>query len=76
MAISDTSPEIEEMQLEIRRSMSGEQRLRVCLEMSVFARELRKTGIRRDHPDWSDKEVIMELFRLAFSPQPLPAWVR
>ena len=76
MAITDTSPEIEAMQLEIRRSMSGEQRLRLCLEMSVFARELRKAGIRRDHPDWSDREVIMELFRLAFFPDPLPAWVR
>ena len=76
MAISDTTPEIEEMQLAIRRSMSGAQRLRVCLEMSVFARELRKTGIRRDHPDWSDREVMLELFRLAFFPEPLPAWVR
>jgi len=76
MAISDTSPEIEAMQLEIRRRMSAEQRFRVALEISDLSRELRKAGIRREHPDWSERQVIIELFRLAFLPEPLPAWVR
>jgi hypothetical protein len=76
MAISDTSPEIEAMQLAIRRSMTPEQRLRVALDISYFCRELRKAGIRRDHPEWSERQVMIELFRLAFLPQPLPAWVR
>jgi len=72
----DTAPEIEAMQIQIRRSMTPEQRLLVALDMSVFSRELRKTGIRRDHPDWSERQVMIELFRLAFLPEPLPAWVR
>ena len=76
MAVRDTSPEIEAMQLEIRRKMTGSQRLRVALEMSLFARELRKAGIRRDHPDWTERQVTIELFRLAFFPKPLPSWVR
>ncbi|HET9285146.1 MAG TPA: hypothetical protein VFR24_24615 [Candidatus Angelobacter sp.] len=76
MAISDTSPEVEAMQLEIRRKMTGAQRLRLALEMSQFARELRKAGIRQDHPDWTERQVMIELFRLAFFPEPLPAWVR
>jgi acyl-ACP thioesterase len=76
MAISDTSPEVEAMQLEIRRKMTGAQRLRLALEMSQFARELKKAGIRQDHPDWTERQVMVELFRLAFFPEPLPAWVR
>lgn len=72
----DTTPEIEAMQIEIRRRMSPEQRLLVALEISDLCRELRKAGIRRDHPDWSERQVVIELFRLAFLPQPLPVWVR
>lgn len=72
----DTTPEIEAMQIEIRRSMTAEQRLQAALDISYFCRELRKAGIRRDHPDWTEKQVMIELFRLVFLPEPLPAWVR
>ena len=76
MAISDTSPEIEAMQLKIRRAMSPEQRFFVALDMSEFSQKLRIAGIRRDHPDWTERQVIMEVLRLAFLPEPLPSWVR
>ena len=72
----DTSPKIEEMQLQIRRSMTPEQRLLVALDLSLLCREFRKAGIRREHPEWSERQVMIELFRLAFLPKPLPAWVR
>jgi hypothetical protein len=72
----DTKPEIAAMQLQIRRAMTPEQRFQTALEISDLCRELRKAGIRRDHPDWSEKQVMIELFRLAFFPEPLPAWVR
>jgi Rv0078B-related antitoxin len=62
--------------LQIRRSMTPEQRLLAALDISDFCRELRRAGIRRAHPDWSDRQVMIELFRLAFLPEPLPAWVR
>ncbi|MBZ5524940.1 MAG: hypothetical protein LAP21_22135 [Acidobacteriia bacterium] len=64
------------MQLKIWRSMTGEQRVQIALDMSEFARALAKTRIRREHPEWTEKQVMFELFRLAFLPQPLPAWVR
>jgi len=76
MAVSDTSPQIEAMQLAIRRSMTPEQRLLVALDISYCCRELRKAGIRRNHPDWSERQVMIELFRLAFLPKPLPKWLR
>ena len=76
MAISDTSPEMEAMQIKIRQSMTPEQRLEVALDLSDLLREFRKAGIRRDHPDWTERQVMIELFRLAFLPAALPAWVR
>lgn len=76
MAISDTSPEIEAMQIRIRRSMTPAQRLQIAFEISDMSRAFRKAGIHRDHPEWSEREVMIELFRLAFLPDPLPSWVR
>lgn len=56
--------------------MSGEQRLLLAFEMSEFARDLAKAGIRRDHPEWDEPRVARELLRLAFLPHPLPERLR
>jgi len=53
--------------------MTGEQRILLALEMTLFARELSKTRIRQEHPDWPESKVDRELLRLAFLPAPLPA---
>lgn len=76
MAITDTTPEASARQLEILRAMSGEQRMTLAYEMSMFMREIAKEGIRRDHPDWTEAQVARELLRRAFFPAPLPAWLR
>lgn len=70
---NDTCPAAQAVQLEIVRRMSGEERILLAFEMSLFARELAKAGIRRDHPDWSESQVARELLRLAFFPAPLPS---
>ena len=75
MAITDTSPEAQAIQLKIQSAMSGEQRILLAFEMSEFARELARAGIRHDHPEWSEAQVARELLRLAFFPKPLPAWL-
>jgi hypothetical protein len=72
----DTTPEIEAMQIKIARSMSVEQRLELAFEMSMTCRELMRAGVRHQHPDWSEAQVAREVHRRAFSPQPLPDWVR
>ena len=72
----DTTPEIEAMQICVLRSMTMEQHLEAALEISLLSRELTKAGVRRDHPDWSGKEIEREVQRLAFFPQLLPDWVR
>lgn len=76
MPFSDTTPAAEAVQLEIIRSMSGEQRLLLAFEMSLFARELNRSRIRKEHPDWTDAQVARELLRLAFFPAPLPTGLR
>jgi hypothetical protein len=73
VAHTDTSPKARALQLQIQQSMTGEQRLELAFEMSVFARELCRARIQQEHPDWSESSVARELLRLAFLPNPLPA---
>jgi hypothetical protein len=73
---TDTSPSAQAVQFQIQRAMTGEQRLLMAFEMSLFARELAKERIRREHPDWPETRVARELIRLAFLPAPLPARLR
>ena len=56
--------------------MSGEQRITLAYEMSMFVRELMREGIRSEHPDWTEAQIARELLRRAFFPEPLPAWLR
>jgi len=72
VTLSDTTPEAQSIQLRILRSMSGEQRMLLAWDMSLFARDLARAGIRDAHPEWTDAEVARELLRLAFLPEPLP----
>jgi hypothetical protein len=70
--IRGTSPEAEEVQLNVFRRMPAEQRLKLALEMSDFAREISLSRIRAEHPSSSDWEVKREFLRLSFLPDPLP----
>lgn len=76
MPISDTSPSARALQLQIQRAMTGEQRLLIAFEMSLFAQELAKERIRREHPEWPEAQVARELVRLALLPAPVPARLR
>jgi len=70
--IRDTSPEAEALQFEIWGKMSGEQRMMLAYEMSMFLREVAAVRIRQDHPEWTEKQVGLELLRRAFLPASLP----
>jgi hypothetical protein len=61
VAFTDTHPAAQVIQAEIQRVMSGEQRLMLAFEMSLFARELNRERIRCEHPEWSEKQVAREL---------------
>jgi hypothetical protein len=72
MPVTDTSPAAQAVQLQVWQAMSGEQRLLLAFEMSLFARELARQRIRQEHPEWPESKVSRELLRLAFLPAPLP----
>jgi hypothetical protein len=74
--ITDTSASAQAVQVQIQRSMPGEKRLLMAFEMSLFARELARERIQREHRDWPETKVVRELIRLAFLPAPLPARLR
>jgi hypothetical protein len=74
--VSDTSPEAAAIQASILRSMTGEQRLMLAVDMSLAARELALTRLRLQHPDWSEWELKRELLRYAFGSDPLPPPLR
>ena len=73
--LRDTSPEAEAVQLRVLRSLSDERRLIMALDLSEFLRAMAKARIRQEHPDWTERQVIREIFVLAFFPEPLPEWV-
>lgn len=56
--------------------MSGEQRINLAFEMSMFARELNRARIRHEHPEWSEAQIARELLRLVFLPDPLPVGLK
>lgn len=56
--------------------MSGEQRLLLAFEMSLFARALSRERLRQEHPEWTQAGIERELLRLAFLPAPLPPGLR
>ncbi len=76
MPITDTSAEAQGVQLKIQRAMSGEQRLLMAFEMSLFAWKLAQAGIRQENPEWSETQITRELLRQAFLPAPLPVPLR
>ena len=60
---------------ELARDLSGEQRMLIAIQMSELVRALAKEGIRHAHPTWSERRVFREFMKIAFSPEPLPAWL-
>ena len=72
----DTTLEASEIQLRAQQGMTGEERILLALDMSLFSRELARERVRSDHPEWNEAEVNRELLRLAFLPDPLPSRLR
>ena len=74
--MSDTSPAAQAIQDEIHRRMSGEERLKLAMDMSDMARAFALARLRAEHPEWTEWELKRELLRYAFGSQPLPPPLR
>jgi hypothetical protein len=75
-----TTPTAAALQTSIHRRLARADRLGLALEMSLIAREFSRTRLRREHPDWSEAQLMRELLRYAFpstpTPTPLPPPLR
>lgn len=50
--------------IKILRAMSGEQRLAVAENLYWAARDLKKSGVRSQHPEWTEEQVVAEVNRI------------
>lgn len=61
---ADTSPDAYAVQIEAYRRMGGLQRAQIAFRLSDFMRRTAMAGIRRRHPDYDDRRVLLALARL------------
>ena len=65
----DTTEEAYAAQVAVYRRMTPAQRVTMALAMSEEAREITLAGIRRHHPDWTDQQCRLELYRRMHGPE-------
>lgn len=65
MRTMDTSPEIEEIQIEIFRKMEPERKLSLVFQLMALEKEIMIEGIRNRHPEYTDQEVKLAFIRLS-----------
>jgi hypothetical protein len=58
---SDTSPEMERVQIELLRKAPLSKRFAIMASWSQFITEVAKQGIRRDYPEADEEEVALIL---------------
>jgi hypothetical protein len=64
--MTDTTRAAAAIQTRVLRGLGGSRRLTMALEMSLFARELALTRLERQHPEWSGRELNLELLRQVY----------
>jgi hypothetical protein len=57
LADERSSPE----QIEVFRTMTGAQRLRLAEQLYWAARKLKLAGLRAQHPDWTEEQLNAEV---------------
>lgn len=60
----DTSPEADQLQIEIFRRMGPEKRLEAGIALSHTCRKLLEAGVRRRHPEYGEEEIRLAVIRL------------
>lgn len=63
MPARDTSAAAAAKQIEIHRRMTPSERLQIAIDMSEFARDLTRAGLRSRYPDYTDAQIEAELLK-------------
>ena len=58
------------IQLEYYRRLTGGQRLLLAYELSMTVRAFAAARLKREHPDWTERDIMRELIRIACLPEP------
>jgi hypothetical protein len=65
--MKDTLPYIKKLQLEIMLSKSISERFRIGDELNTFGRKVLENSILLEHPEISDVELKIKVFRRCYS---------
>jgi hypothetical protein len=60
----DTPAEAEKVQLMVLRGMGPEGRLQAGMALCQASRKLLIEGVRKRHPDYNERQIVMEAIRL------------
>jgi len=66
VTISDTTPRAAAIQLELYRQAGPARRVQIAVELSDAVRATALSGIRRRHPEYSEREVARSFLRLVY----------
>ena len=72
----DTKPEIQALQDDVLRRMSGPERLRLAMDMSDATRALAFARLRTEHPNASTDGLVREFLRVILPLDLIPAPLR
>jgi hypothetical protein len=64
MKLTDTSEEMEKVQIEILKKMKPEERLKLSLQLFEAEKKLISEGINKRHPEYSKEEVKYALIKV------------
>ena len=63
---TDTTPRAAAAQLRLYRNATPSQRVQIAVELSDAVRETTIAGIRRRHPQYSERDVSRSFLRLVY----------
>lgn len=66
MPVSDTTPRAAAIQLDLYRNAGPSRRATIAAELSDAVRETTLAGIRRRHPEYSEREIAAAFLRLVY----------
>jgi len=66
MHARDTTPEAAAIQLQLYRQAGPSRRAQIAVELSDAVREMALTGIRRRHPELSEREVRRSFLQMVY----------
>lgn len=63
---TDTSNEADSVQLELWRSMSGQERIQKTVSLSLSLRNMAFEAIRKRHPEFTDDQIRTKFIELSY----------